>query len=96
MHARVLTMNVGPGQRDRMLALADESLRLNKSLPGFVSANYFVFDDAKGDYGSVTLWNSAADANAAGETLRPWLQEKIGTLLSAAPVVRHAEVYEPS
>ena len=96
MHARLLTMNVGPGQRNRMLALADESLSFNKSIPGFVSAHYFVFDEAKGDYGSLTVWRDAADAEAAGEKLRPWLQEKVGTLLTAAPDVRHAEVYEPS
>lgn len=96
MHARLLTMNVGPGQRDRMLALADESLAFNRSIPGFVGANYFVFDEAKGDYGSVTLWRSAAEAEAAGERLRPWLQDKVGPLLTAAPDVRHAEVYEPS
>ena len=95
MYARLLTMNVGPGQRERMLALADESLGVTRSLPGFVAARYLIFDEAKGDYGSLTLWSTAADAEAAGEALRPWLQDKIGAFLTAPPDVRTAEVYEP-
>ena len=96
MHARLVIMNVGPGQRDRMIALADDSFAFNKTLPGFVSATYLVFDEAKGDYGSLTLWRSAAEAQTAGERLRFWLQDKIGSQLTAPPAIREAEVYAPS
>ena len=96
MEARLVTLTVGPGQRDAMVALADASYNLTKSLPGFVSSTYFIFDETRGIYGSMTVWQSKAEAEAAGEKLRPWLQEKAGAIMTAPLEVRHAEVYQPT
>ena len=48
MHARLFTMSIGPGQRDLWTALAKEHFTFCKSLPGFVSANYCMFDEFQG------------------------------------------------
>ena len=94
MHARLVTMTLGPGMRDKATALADASLKLNRSLPGFVSVTYLIFDEAAGEYGSLSVWTSAEEANAAAEKLRPWLEQNAGAMLKAPPAVRVAEVYE--
>jgi quinol monooxygenase YgiN len=96
MQARIVTMTVGPGKRDAMTALADATYKVTKSLPGFVSATYFIFDEAKGVYGSITIWQSAADSEAAGQKLGPLLQEKAGAMMTAPPEIRQAEVYQPA
>jgi hypothetical protein len=79
-----------------MTALADANYKVAKSLPGFVSATYFIFDEAKGIYGSITVWQSAGDAEAAGQKLEPILQEKAGAMMTAPPEIRQAEVYQPA
>ena len=95
MHARFLMMNLGPGMRATATGMADEAYKTAKGLPGFVSATYLVFDEAKGDYGSLTVWKSEADANAAAATLMPWFEKAASGKLKAPPVIRIAEVYEP-
>ncbi len=96
MHARLVTMSLGPGMRDQATALADASLALNRTLPGFVGATYLIFDAVAGEYGSLTVWRSEEEANAAAEKLRPWLKENAGAMLTAPAAVRVAEVYEPA
>jgi len=95
MHARLVTMTLGPGMRDKATGLADASLALNRTLPGFVSATYLIFDEAAGEYGSLSVWKSVEAANAAAEKLRPWLEENAGAMLRSPAAVRLAEVYEP-
>jgi hypothetical protein len=96
MHARLFTMNIGPGQRDLMTAIANEHLKFCKSMPGFVSANYFIFDESSGDYGALTIWRSAAEGEAMADKFGPRLREAVGDKLTAPPDIRHAEVMEPS
>lgn len=95
MYARLVTFNIGPGQRDMATGMADEAFAMVKPMKGFVSATYFIIDEGAGEYGSVTTWQSRADAAAAGEILLPWMMQKVGDKLTAPPVSRHAEVYEP-
>lgn len=93
--ARLMIMNMGPGKRDAATALADAAYKMSSAMPGFVSATYLIIDEDKGDYGSLTVWASAADAAAAGEKLTPWLQEQAGDKLTAPPRILGAEVYQP-
>jgi hypothetical protein len=95
MHARLLTMNIGPGARNLATGLADEGYKMAKAQPGFVSATYLVFDEKAGDYGSLTVWKTEADAHAAAEKLRPWLEQRIAGKVKAPPAMRLAEVYMP-
>jgi heme-degrading monooxygenase HmoA len=95
MIARFLTVNLGPGKRDVAEGMADKSYAMAKTLPGFVTATYLVFDEAVGDYASMTVWKTAADATAAGATLGAWLQQEYAGALKAPPTIRIGEVYEP-
>ena len=95
MHGRLLTMTMGPGMRDVATGIADESIKLYRTMPGFVGATYLIFDEAAGEYGSLSVWKSAADANAAAPKLEAWLSEHAGSKLKGPPTIRLAEVYEP-
>jgi len=95
MHARLFIMNLGPGMRETAISLADGAFKLNKTLAGFVSATYLILDEARGEYASLTVWRSEADATAAAEKVLPWFEKEAGSKLKAPPVVRLAEVYEP-
>jgi quinol monooxygenase YgiN len=91
MHARVVKFRLGPGTRDAATALADEAYKLSKTLKGIVSATYLIYDESAGDYGSVTVWDSEADAEAAGKALIDALKDR----MNSPPEVLHAEVYVP-
>lgn len=95
MYARLTTFNIGPSGRDLATGMADEAIGMVKAMGGFVSATYLIIDEAAGDYGSLTVWNTQADANAAAEALRPWMMEKAGSKLTAPPVIHTCEVYKP-
>lgn len=96
MHARLVTFNMGPGKRDVAISLADGAKKIVKDMDGFVSATYLILDEEAGDFGSLTVWESEAHANAANEVLQPWLAKESGDHLTAPPVIRVAEVYDPA
>ncbi|MCB1486053.1 MAG: hypothetical protein KDJ88_01195 [Bauldia sp.] len=95
MYARLLTFNIGPGGRDLATGMADEAYAMVKAMGGFISATYLVIDETAGDYGSLTVWNSHADADAAADVLRPWMMEKAGDRLTAPPAIHTCEIYQP-
>jgi len=64
-------------------------------MKGFVSVTYLIHDEEKGVYGSISVWQTKADAEAATEKLVPWLTEKIGDKMKGPPEANTAEVYEP-
>jgi heme-degrading monooxygenase HmoA len=96
MIARLLTINLGPGARAVATRMADEGYAVAKSLPGFAGATYMIHDEAAGEYGSLTLWKSEAEATAAADRLGAWMRESYGDKLKAPPQVRVSEVYEPA
>jgi hypothetical protein len=91
MHARVFTFSLGPGSRDVATKYADDAYKMTKTLKGFVSATYLIFDDAAGEYGAITVWETEADAAAAGQTLG----NAFGDRHPSPPNIKTAEVYEP-
>jgi quinol monooxygenase YgiN len=91
MYARVVKFTLGPGTRDAATAIADDAYALTKKLKGFVSATYFIHDEDAGVYGSVTVWESAEDAEAAGKALTEALKDR----MSSPPEISQAEVYQP-
>lgn len=96
MYARLTVFNMGPGKREIATALADDAVKRSRDMEGFVSATYMIFDEEAGDYGSLTLWQTKANADAAASSLMTWMKDEIGDKLTAPPLVRLAEVYEPS
>lgn len=96
MYARVLRFTLAGGKtRDDATALADQTDPIYKSLKGFVSATYMILDEAKGEYGSVTLWKTKEDAEAAGEKLAENFREHHADKVAGPLDIKTAEVYEP-
>ncbi len=95
MHARLFKMTLGPGTRDIATGIADKAAPMYKTMRGFVSITLLIHDEAAGVYGSMSIWESAANADAAAEKLNPWLAENFGDKLKGPPEVSTAEVYEP-
>jgi heme-degrading monooxygenase HmoA len=95
MYARLVMFQIGPGMRSTAEALADEAYGMAKGMNGFVSGTYLLFDEANGDYGSMTIWETSEDSDTAGNVFRQWMMGKIGDNLAGAPVIRQAEVYQP-
>ncbi len=96
MHARLVLFQIGPGMRATAEAMASEAYTMSKGMDGFVSSTYLIFDEAAGEYGAMTVWRSAADAEAAGEVLGSWMRDKIGDTMTGQPSIRIAEVFEPA
>ena len=96
MYSRLTMFNIGPGKRNVATALADAALKMSRGMDGFINASYMIFDEEKGDYGALTLWNTKECAEAAGQKLQAWMQTEVGPHLTAPPVIKVAEVYEPS
>jgi heme-degrading monooxygenase HmoA len=90
MYARFSVVSVGPEMRARMEALADQLAERFRSLPGFRSVT-FVMDDATGDYGSFSLWDTREDAEAASAVVVPHVARIFQGMLT--PWI--FEVYEP-
>ena len=90
MYARFSVVSVGAGMRPRMEALAEQLAARFRTMPGFRSVT-FVMDEAAGDYGSFSLWDSREDAEAASTAIAPDVARVFRGLLT--PWI--FEVYEP-
>lgn len=93
MHARLLMFTTKPGTRSTMEELADQTYASMRSLEGFKSAT-FLGDDAVGEYGVLSWWESKEAADAADEALASVRQEVAG-IAKGPPTFRLFEVYEP-
>lgn len=96
MHARLALIQLGPGKQaevDRLVPMLAERLR---GLKGFQSVMFFA-DDSAGEYGSLSLWDSQADAEAASQAMRPIVTKAVESITSAEGEsrVRHFSVVEP-
>ena len=61
---------------------------------GFQKITFFG-DEAAGDYGSFSLWESKEDAEAEAEAIRPQLEQAVSGIAKEPPTRRLFEVYEP-
>lgn len=94
MYARVVWFRVAPGSRAKVEAVADEVDATIRSMPGFVSIHYLA-NDATGEAGSFSLWQSKADAEHVGVKVNPRVAELLADVLQEGPTVRIFEIYEP-
>lgn len=92
MYSRLILANIGPGNAGKWLA--DTFAPIYKTMKGFKGATFF-HDSETGECGSLTLWESKEDAEAATASLRPKLQEVTHGILKGTPTVRVFELYEP-
>ena len=94
MYAQLVMFPLGQGMRTKAEQIADEFNAINKDIKGYKNAT-FLGDDANGTYGSLTIWQTPEDLRAAGDILRPKLQEALSGIAKGAPTVQIFEVYEP-
>jgi heme-degrading monooxygenase HmoA len=90
VYARFSVINLGPGMRPKMEALADRLTPVFRAQPGFRDVT-FLMDEAGGDYGSFSLWETKEDAEAASAAISPHVAAIFRGLLT--PWI--LEVYEP-
>ena len=91
MYARLLLFNLGPGMQSTVEKAVEGSASVYKPLKGFKSAT-FLSDDAVGEYGAFSLWESKEDADAAAVTLKARVQEAVGSIIKEPLTFRLFEV----
>ncbi len=94
MYARLIQFSLGPGQREFAEERADVFAPVIAAIKGHKSTT-FMADFDTGEITTLTVWQSMADAEAAGAELAPWMQQALGGKLKAPPTVKILEVYEP-
>lgn len=94
MYSRHFTFEAKPESRKLIEEMADEIYRHTKTLKGFVSATYTV-SEGETEYGSFTVWQTKADAEAAGASIREKIMPKLAGIIMAPPKISILEVYEP-
>src|SRR5688572_19051206 len=86
MRARLVIFTLRPGQRTAIQALAREFDPLYRAQQGF-NELYVIADDLSGQYGSFSVWQSQADADAANAVIAPRLQRALAGRLEDPPIV---------
>ncbi len=73
MYAQLVMLSLGSGTRSTAEKLADQFAPALRSLKGFKRVT-FLGDETVGEYGSLSLWESKEDAEAAGAVMGPQLE----------------------
>lgn len=94
MYARYIVLKLGTANRALGKRIADGAASRYAAQKGYRSVT-FLFDEAAGEYASLSVWNSREEAEAASAALRPWLLEVTSGQLLAPPESHFFEVYEP-
>jgi heme-degrading monooxygenase HmoA len=94
MYAQLLMLKLGKGMRPAAEKIADQFLKAIKTLKGFKSITFFG-DVESGEYGSLGLWASKEDAEAAAALMKPKLEQAVKGIAKAPPTRQIYEVYEP-
>jgi hypothetical protein len=74
--------------------LADRLTPILRAQRGLITTIFFV-NDAAGEYGALTLWESKEDIDVEATIVIPRLQDALAGLNAAPPFVRLFDVYEP-
>ena len=95
MYARLVLFTLGPGTRSTAEKLADQFAPALRAQKGFKTVT-FIGDDAVGEYGGLSLWESKEDAEAAAAALDSRLEQALTDIVKGPPTRRLFEVYEPN
>lgn len=95
MIARHVSIFVEPGARDTATRIGDEANALYRKCKGFVDVHFLFIDEARGEYGSFSVWKNREDAEAAAATHREMLARDHPNDLVAPAKVQTFEIYEP-
>jgi heme-degrading monooxygenase HmoA len=88
----------GPGNRAKAEASADRVYALYRSQPGFEHAHFIGFDEATGEYGSLTVFDNKEHAEAAFNATkqqREQVSRDLGIQRLGTSDFRIVELYEP-
>ena len=94
MYAQLVMLKLGKGMRSTAEKIADQSSPTLKTLKGFKSITFFG-DEAVGEYGSLSLWESKEDAEAAAAVMGPKVEQAVRGIAKAPPTRQFYEIYEP-
>jgi heme-degrading monooxygenase HmoA len=94
MYARLIQFTLEPGQREFAEGRADIFAPVIAALKGHKSTT-FMADFDTGEISTLTVWETEADAQAAGAELAPRLNQALGDKLKEPITVKILEVYEP-
>ena len=94
MYAQLVMLKLGPGMRSTAEEMADQFAVAFKEFKGFKSV-IFLGDETAGEYGSLTIWETKEDAEAASTVMRPKLEQAVSGIAKAPPTRQFFEVYEP-
>ncbi len=93
MYASLVVVKLGPGMRSAAEKMADQFAPALRTLKGFKGVTFFA-DETTGEYGSLTLWETKEDAEAAAAVTGPKLEQAVSGIVKAPPTRRFFEVYE--
>ena len=97
MFARVNLVQTEPDARAKMEAAASRMTPVFRRAKGFQSITFFG-NDEEGTYGSISIWASKEDAEAAASAIGPQMRDTLdaeGIVLTAQPQTIIVEVFEP-
>ncbi len=94
MYARMVRFTVEPGTRSIVETLVEGANTLYNALKGFKHVTYFG-DEAAGEYGAFSLWESKEDAEDAAIALNSKLGEALDGVIKGPPTMQLFEVIEP-
>lgn len=93
MFARLIVLNLSPGERGAAEEVANKAQSLMDTMHGFKQVTFFM-DDAAGKYGGFSLWETKSDAEAASEQLNNVVGELVGDKMKGEPIRGVFEVFE--
>ena len=94
MYALLMTFKTAPDKRADVEKVADQAFAQSKGMKGFKSEVY-LFDTVNNEYGSLSIWETKEDMEAAISVIAPKLREAHTPLVIEPPIRRIYEVYEP-
>jgi len=94
MYANLLMFTLEPGMRSTAEKLADQFAPVVRAQKGFKSIT-FLSNETVGEYGSLSLYESKEDAEAAAAAIGPRVEQALSGIVKGPPTRRRFEVYEP-
>ncbi|MFC2099775.1 antibiotic biosynthesis monooxygenase family protein [Candidatus Bipolaricaulota bacterium] len=94
MYAHLVLFTMGPGNRQTAEEMADKFATIYADCPNCQQVT-FLGDDVKGEYGSISTWDSEEALAAYREQAGPQLEAALQGLVQGPPIIRQFEVYEP-
>jgi heme-degrading monooxygenase HmoA len=88
------TVNIKPGNRPGMEAVADQGQPGLAQMDGFESVTFFL-DEARSVYGAASIWASREAAEAARDASTPQFTQAIGDMAHGPIDTTIYEIYEP-